>query len=208
MFSGINQCGNLLMPFHKSITVRLLGKNCWYCGGEACTLDHVKSKCKGGVNTRFNRVPACVRCNLAKAAYGLEEFREVLKFRRLKQHQRIYKKPFFRDKFYENGFRFWAEENFGVSYPDQLIAIQTWSLSFSDLAQPFYHRFKEWPYEWKFVYGPLRTKFRRFVRTRLAFSGCTRNAPPVPEKHPQDFAPETPAENSGSEQWKLNQTIA
>jgi len=47
-------------------------RECAYCGALADTLDHVKSRHKGGATVASNLVPACCNCNRKK---GSEEWR-------------------------------------------------------------------------------------------------------------------------------------
>lgn len=43
------------------------GSRCHYCGQAATTRDHIVPKSKGGGDGHWNLVPACKKCNQAKA---------------------------------------------------------------------------------------------------------------------------------------------
>ncbi len=49
-------------------------KPCFYCGGEAQSVDHLVPKCRGGRRTKKNLVPACHRCNGMKGSLSVQEF--------------------------------------------------------------------------------------------------------------------------------------
>lgn len=48
---------------------------CFYCGGEALTVDHVFPVSKGGTHSATNLLPACGRCNSAKRDRHIDDFR-------------------------------------------------------------------------------------------------------------------------------------
>lgn len=51
-----------------------LEKGCYYCGGQARTVDHVIPRYRGGGSDCTNLVPACEPCNRFKRAMMPEEF--------------------------------------------------------------------------------------------------------------------------------------
>jgi hypothetical protein len=56
---------------------------CTYCNrdtdqGGGTTWDHVVPRCKGGSNTRDNKVICCKQCNEMKAALSLHKFKTVV----------------------------------------------------------------------------------------------------------------------------------
>ncbi|MDZ7711748.1 MAG: HNH endonuclease [Rhodovibrio sp.] len=69
--------------------------SCWYCGiaiykrdsnggHDQYTVDHLVPKSKGGTGKLDNLVAACRRCNAAKNNRTVEEYRETVKRKRLK----------------------------------------------------------------------------------------------------------------------------
>lgn len=79
------------MPVSDGVKRRLLvitGGVCYYCGKklylkkkgsrEVVTIDHYVPLSKGGFDDVSNRVPACKKCNNAKADLMPEEFLEKL----------------------------------------------------------------------------------------------------------------------------------
>lgn len=46
------------------------GLGCHYCHARATTRDHVVAKTRRGMNSYWNLVPACARCNGRKASSG------------------------------------------------------------------------------------------------------------------------------------------
>lgn len=52
---------------------------CAYCGSKSkrLTLDHVLASSKGGVNSWFNLVPACAKCNSSKGSKNLTDWYTV-----------------------------------------------------------------------------------------------------------------------------------
>lgn len=52
---------------------------CAYCGSKSkrLTLDHVLAESKGGVDSRFNLVPACAKCNGSKGSKNLIDWYTV-----------------------------------------------------------------------------------------------------------------------------------
>jgi 5-methylcytosine-specific restriction endonuclease McrA len=50
------------------------GHSCAYCSQPADTLDHVVPRSAGGLTVAENLVPACRRCNLAKASVDWREW--------------------------------------------------------------------------------------------------------------------------------------
>ena len=53
---------------------------CGYCGDEATSLDHIIPRFKSGSSNRNNLVPACRRCNTAKASTKMEEWYQQQEF--------------------------------------------------------------------------------------------------------------------------------
>ena len=53
---------------------------CGYCEELATSLDHVVPRFKSGSSNRNNLVPACRRCNTAKASTKMEEWYEQQEF--------------------------------------------------------------------------------------------------------------------------------
>ena len=51
----------------RSTRQDLLSIPCYFCGGEANTIDHLVPRAKGGTNTRSNLVSACGLCNMIKS---------------------------------------------------------------------------------------------------------------------------------------------
>ena len=60
---------------------------CYYCHGEAQSIDHVIPRSKGGNNTNANRVHACIPCNKAKADMTPREFLTALKAGKILSHR-------------------------------------------------------------------------------------------------------------------------
>ncbi len=52
-------------------------KECFYCGSQATSEDHIIPRCKGGSGAKDNLVPACHRCNSSKGPLTLEGYRTV-----------------------------------------------------------------------------------------------------------------------------------
>lgn len=59
--------------FRKLIFKRF-GKECFYCGEFADTIDHMIPRSYGGLSSFSNCVPACSKCNSAKDNLTLDEF--------------------------------------------------------------------------------------------------------------------------------------
>jgi len=53
-------------PEKLSARIAYYGSRCYYCGGEAGTLDHRIPLARGGSHFPANFVPACVSCNASK----------------------------------------------------------------------------------------------------------------------------------------------
>ena len=53
---------------------------CGYCEELATSLDHVIPRFKSGSSNRNNLVPACCRCNTAKASIKMEEWYQQQEF--------------------------------------------------------------------------------------------------------------------------------
>ena len=55
------------LTMYKAVsTKRLYGKQCYYCGRKADTIDHYYPKALGGTNAKSNFVPSCKKCNNLK----------------------------------------------------------------------------------------------------------------------------------------------
>jgi hypothetical protein len=50
---------------------------CYYCGLPAVVLDHVRSLRDGGTDDPENLIPACWRCNCAKAGRSVDAYRAI-----------------------------------------------------------------------------------------------------------------------------------
>ena len=53
---------------------------CCFCGAPATSLDHLKSKHKGGCSNFYNLAPACRRCNAQKGSENLQLWYERQSF--------------------------------------------------------------------------------------------------------------------------------
>jgi HNH endonuclease len=51
------------------------GKACFYCGNEASCHDHKIPIIRGGISDAENLTPCCTKCNSAKGARTVDEFR-------------------------------------------------------------------------------------------------------------------------------------
>jgi len=53
---------------YKKLREKILSQcnDCYYCGQEATTIDHIIPISKGGISSEDNCVPACHRCNSGK----------------------------------------------------------------------------------------------------------------------------------------------
>lgn len=54
--------------------VELRAQDCFYCGNEGGSVDHLVPKCKGGEDRLDNLVPCCITCNSSKGTSDLEDF--------------------------------------------------------------------------------------------------------------------------------------
>jgi 5-methylcytosine-specific restriction endonuclease McrA len=45
-----------------------MGRQCWWCGRPATTVDHVLAVVLGGATELANLVPSCARCNYSRGA--------------------------------------------------------------------------------------------------------------------------------------------
>lgn len=59
---------------HRLAIFSAFDHKCAYCGSPAQSLDHVKSKHRGGQNLSSNLVPACLKCNRTKGSDNLWDF--------------------------------------------------------------------------------------------------------------------------------------
>jgi len=50
---------------------------CYYCGGQAETLDHLIPRIKNGNNDDGNLIPSCSTCNKRKRHFTIEQFRDI-----------------------------------------------------------------------------------------------------------------------------------
>jgi len=68
-------------PEQISARMAYFGDNCWMCGGEAGTLDHVKPLSRGGGHVLANFRPACKSCNSRKRDkwFGVSELHRFMK---------------------------------------------------------------------------------------------------------------------------------
>lgn len=71
---------------HKNVKARVkeaikseFNHRCAYCGSQSkrLTLDHVLASSKGGIDSRRNLVPACVKCNDSKGSKNLTDWYTV-----------------------------------------------------------------------------------------------------------------------------------
>jgi 5-methylcytosine-specific restriction endonuclease McrA len=62
---------------------------CGYCGEEATSLDHIIPRFKSGSSNRNNLLPACRRCNTAKASEQMEPWYKRQKFYCEIRHKKI-----------------------------------------------------------------------------------------------------------------------
>lgn len=53
-----------------------LGKDCFYCGEEANTADHIIATANGGIECASNFVPACRKCNSIKRDFFISDEQE------------------------------------------------------------------------------------------------------------------------------------
>jgi hypothetical protein len=71
----------------RDFVFRITSGQCWYCGKEANTIDHMVPLAKGGKNRYGNLVPACRSCNGNKAGHDVEEYRRrIIYGRNLTNH--------------------------------------------------------------------------------------------------------------------------
>ncbi len=54
--------------------VELRTQDCFYCGGEGGSVDHLVPRCKGGEDRLDNLVPCCITCNSSKGHSDLADF--------------------------------------------------------------------------------------------------------------------------------------
>lgn len=61
------------------------GKKCWYCGKKITpknySLDHKIPRVKGGNDSKYNKVVACIPCNQDKSNMTVGEYRAVIAYR-------------------------------------------------------------------------------------------------------------------------------
>lgn len=66
---------------YRGWAVTLRKEACHYCKQSSGTIDHKKSRAKGGANGKDNCVPCCKKCNNLKADISYEAFRDFINLR-------------------------------------------------------------------------------------------------------------------------------
>ena len=88
MFSSANEPLALLIELTPKLAKKRFREHiyeawdhkCGYCEDLATSLDHVIPRFKSGSSNRNNLVPACRRCNTAKASTKMEEWYQQQEF--------------------------------------------------------------------------------------------------------------------------------
>jgi 5-methylcytosine-specific restriction endonuclease McrA len=85
----------IAMPHYNLSLPRRTENYCAYCGKQLLTYegamlcdfvsDHMIPKCQGGKDSQDNLINCCPRCNSSKGGKNVEQFRESLKERVIKQ---------------------------------------------------------------------------------------------------------------------------
>lgn len=61
-------------------------RRCWYCGKKITaknySIDHRIPKARGGNDSKYNRVVACIPCNQDKGSLMIGEYRAVIAYRK------------------------------------------------------------------------------------------------------------------------------
>jgi len=99
MFSSANEPLALLIELTPKLAKKRYRESiyqawshcCAYCSEEATTLDHIIPRFKSGSSNRNNLVPACRRCNTAKASSKMEDWYQKQSFFEQKRMDEIKK---------------------------------------------------------------------------------------------------------------------